>query len=648
MESRDKVLQGHYFFDSKPLIVKPWDQDLDMDKEEVQVVPIWIQLKLNFKYWSEKALFKIVSQVGKPIKRDYATTCRDKIQFARDMVEVPMEKILPDHLFFMDEHGEKVKVDLRYEWKPTLCNKCKMVGHAEAECRQGNSRKKETIAIEVDQEGFQRALRPIRVRADSVEPAQIANPFDILQNEEMVETSVNVTDRGGNLSRQEGLVGLLKHKVKGANLGKLYQRVFTGWCFTGNVSFHKGGTIVVAWKLGSFTVSVVAVTAQLIHCHVTPISGKNGFYCTFVYAFNECKQRIELWRDLKVLNTQDPWIMCGDFNCVMASNERIGAPARQAEINDINSCMHVCSMEDVKSVGNMFTWNNKQQGSARVFSKLDRVLANPAWQSEYVDAEVCFMNEGDFDHSPGLLTVYPRSAGGRKPFRYFTMWKSAPTFDTIIQDVWREHLSGSKMYVLVTKLKKVKVGLKELNKKGFTDIQAAEIKAHQAMLDAQQAMHSNPANQQLVDLELDAIKKYKLHHQSIKARNVQNHVYSIYDMHGKWQDTPEAVSDAFLDYYKQLLGTTQAGRRSVIKEVVLAGPVITEHHRALLNAHYSREEVKNALFSIPGTKAPGPDGFGSFFYKDSWHIVGDEVIDAVLDVLNNGKLLKEINHTVIL
>ena len=50
MESRDKVLQGHYFFDSKPLIVKPWDQDLDMDKEEVQVVPIWIQLKLNFKY----------------------------------------------------------------------------------------------------------------------------------------------------------------------------------------------------------------------------------------------------------------------------------------------------------------------------------------------------------------------------------------------------------------------------------------------------------------------------------------------------------------------------------------------------------------------------------------------------------------------
>ena len=159
-----------------------------------------------------------MSQVGKPIKRDYATTCRDKIQFARVMVEVPMEKILPDHLFFLDEHGEKVKVDLRYEWKPTLCNKCKMVGHAEAECRQGKSRKvwvqkqtevvaqpqKETIAIEVDQEGFQRALRPIRVRADSVEPTQTSNPFDILQNEEMVETSGTVTGGGRNLSRQEG------------------------------------------------------------------------------------------------------------------------------------------------------------------------------------------------------------------------------------------------------------------------------------------------------------------------------------------------------------------------------------------------------------------------------------------------------------
>ncbi|XP_056685706.1 uncharacterized protein [Spinacia oleracea] len=75
--------------------------------------------------------------------------------------------------------------------------------------------------------------------------------------------------------------------------------------------------------------------------------------------------------------------------------------------------------------------------------------------------------------------------------------------------------------------------------------------------------------------------------------------------------------------------------------------IVLNHHKNILNAPYTADEVKNALFSIPGTKAPGPDGFGSYFYKDAWHIVGDEVIAAILDMLQNGKLLKEVNHTAI-
>ncbi|XP_021861492.1 uncharacterized protein [Spinacia oleracea] len=436
MESRDKVLKGHYFFDSKPLIMKHWDQDVDMEKEVVQVVPIWIQLKLSFKYWSEKAIFKIVSQLGKPIERDYATACRDKIQFARVMVEVLMAESLPDHIFFMNEHGEKIKVDLRQ-------GKSRKVWVQKQ--KQGGAQPQQVVnpVFEVDQEGFQRALRPIRVWADSVEPTHVTNPFDILQNEGMNESTDKLPGGEDEVRRfiqqiDIGLVGLLEHKVKGANLGKLYQRVFINWCFNGNVSFHKGGRIVVFWKPDSFTVSILAVTAQFIHCHVTPLSGKDGFYCTFVYAFNESRQRLELWRDLNTLNTQEPWIMCGDFNCFMTIEERIGAHVRQAEIADINE----------------------------------------SWQNVYKDAEVCFMSEGEFDHSPGLLTVYPRAESGRKPFRYFTMWKTAPNFNAIIRDVWSEEINGSKMYVLVSKLKKIKLAFKELNKIGFTDIQAADIKAH--------------------------------------------------------------------------------------------------------------------------------------------------------------------------
>lgn len=47
------------------------------------------------------------------------------------------------------------------------------------------------------------------------------------------------------------------------------------------------------------------------------------------------------------------------------------------------------------------------------------------------------------------------------------------------------------------------------------------------------------------------------------------------------------------------------------------------------------------------SKAPDLDGFGSLFYRDAWHIIGNDVLDAVLNVLNHGKLLKELNHIVI-
>lgn len=46
-----------------------------------------------------------------------------------------------------------------------------------------------------------------------------------------------------------GLVGLLETKVKAHNMGRLYQRVFVGWCFrcfSSNSSFHSRGKIVVS------------------------------------------------------------------------------------------------------------------------------------------------------------------------------------------------------------------------------------------------------------------------------------------------------------------------------------------------------------------------------------------------------------------
>lgn len=58
---------------------------------------------------------------------------------------------------------------------------------------------------------------------------------------------------------------------------------------------------------------------------------------------------------------------------------------------------------------------------ARVFSKLDRILANVAWQILFPTAELCFQNEREFDHSPPMLVVYLDTLNGLKPFKYYNV-----------------------------------------------------------------------------------------------------------------------------------------------------------------------------------------------------------------------------------
>ena len=52
-----------------------------------------------------------------------------------------------------------------------------------------------------------------------------------------------------------------------------------------------------------------------------------------------------------------------------------------------------------------------------------------------------------------------------------------------------------------------------------------------------------------------------------------------------------------------------------------------------------------ALFQMGPTKASGPDGMNALFYLKFWHVVGNNVVLAVLDFLNNGNMLPDINHT---
>lgn len=148
------------------------------------------------------------------------------------------------------------------------------------------------------------------------------------------------------------LFSLLETRVKPHNLGKVYLNLCPGWCFTHNLHCHDNGRIVVGWCPVAFTVNVIQVDSQFIHCMVKP---KNGveFGCTFVYGFNDANSRMGLWSGLRSIHRTpaSPWVLLGDFNALSNVEDRVGSMVRLSEIKPMLECIRFCSLVDVKASG---------------------------------------------------------------------------------------------------------------------------------------------------------------------------------------------------------------------------------------------------------------------------------------------------------
>ncbi|KAL0455486.1 UNVERIFIED_CONTAM: hypothetical protein Slati_0887800 [Sesamum latifolium] len=61
----------------------------------------------------------------------------------------------------------------------------------------------------------------------------------------------------------------------------------------------------------------------------------------------------------------------------------------------------------------------------------------------------------------------------------------------------------------------------------------------------------------------------------------------------------------------------------------------------------SRIFFHKAVFDIAEDKAPGPDGYSSGSFKAAWPVIGKEVTQAILDFFATGRLLKQVNATLL-
>ena len=110
--------------------------------------------------------------------------------------------------------------------------------------------------------------------------------------------------------------------------------------------------------------------------------------------------REQLWEDVIdiSLHMSEPWDVIGDFNSVLHPNERIGGNLiEEGDIRDSALCLQRSELHKVKSIGVFFSWNNK-----RVWSRIDRILANELWYELFDFTHLEYVSEPSFrSHTTG-------------------------------------------------------------------------------------------------------------------------------------------------------------------------------------------------------------------------------------------------------
>ncbi|PKI45419.1 hypothetical protein CRG98_034224 [Punica granatum] len=263
--------------------------------------------------------------------------------------------------------------------------------------------------------------------------------------------------------------------------------------------------------------------------------------------------------------------------------------------------------------------------------KLDRVLVNEFWLGHFPSSTVGFQAPLISAHSLSITPVISSYVLTKSSFKFFNFWAAHPKFEEVVTRRWNENIRGNPMYIFYSKLKKSRKDLREFNKDNFSDISKRVEEAESHLEEIQSKILGGDQSPALLTAEHTLNKAY------VELRSAEESFY------------PKDISQEAVDFYQKLLGAVDphvsGAEVSTLQEILNYNH--TEEQRSFLSRQVTEMEIKDALWSMDGDRAPGLDGYSAHFFKASWAIIGKDFISTVMNFFTSGKLLKEVNSTCI-
>lgn len=189
-----------------------------------------------------------------------------------------------------------------------------------------------------------------------------------------------------------------------------------------NVNCGTGWTrIIVGWDPSSVDLIVLNQYPQVVHCFVKPLHGQRPFYLSILYGNTHYIPRRFLWDNLKSHNCvvkDNPWALMGDFNAILDPSESTSSSKLNAGIIEFRECVEEIDMQDLSMMGLFYIWNQKPSDTGGILKKLDRVMGNDNFISNFPTASARFLPYLVSDHSPSVLLIPELKKVKPKPFRF--------------------------------------------------------------------------------------------------------------------------------------------------------------------------------------------------------------------------------------
>ncbi|XP_019261450.1 PREDICTED: uncharacterized protein LOC109239352 [Nicotiana attenuata] len=409
----------------------PWTSEFDFNEEFSTEILFWVRFpKLPMNGWGIDSLSRIASAIETPIFADECTTKKTRVSFVIMLIEVNVTKPLPYEICVMDpkvkqQDQQKAPVEQQMSHSASASSRLAISQRQNSNSpvdvmpKEGHRGKQVESIHECNLTNFP-MLSAIRVK----------NPFEVLPC---------------------GTGDLQQLPLDGGKVNKRYKKKELH-NYIKNKNIKLAGLMETRVKVHNFKRVIKAIVPEW-----------EGFI-NYQYAQN-VEQRRSLWTDMHSLsaNIITPWIICGEFNAVLYPQERVmGNPITYAETH-FSNCIQALQVNGSIWKGDYYTWSNKQYGSHRINSRIDRVFGNFEWMMQWGHVQTKYDLPQMYDHSPMLLPISTITRPGKIPFRFLNVWADHDSFLQLVQEVWAQNVTNWRIKSIWLKLKALKPRLKALN-----------------------------------------------------------------------------------------------------------------------------------------------------------------------------------------